>query len=321
MPSKIYFGSNGDTGVLMDPEDIGKGALWGFSIFTVIGIAAAILSIILAIMIILGLAVYIFVYTIVQPVYNFILIKLLLLPSTFDLFFSILKDHHFIRIFIFIALIVIYLVGSLLIRNKIARYYLYTNVGIIVLRILFSLSVGIMGFFLAEGETLSDGQLVQTEYKLENIQSNYNPDYHYRTYSQRDEEQFPDANHENFYNDALWVTFGENSEEIGQQVFFSNDFRFDGFLFSTPKDINRFKTTISYAPTTEENTYTNRSSFTISIVADGKAIESFSLSPDNNVIHVDLPVKVEETFGIKIEGDIQDQSIVSLLDPQFIRQF
>ncbi|MEK4173626.1 hypothetical protein MHI22_19465 [Lysinibacillus sp. FSL L8-0312] len=66
--------------------------------------------------------------------------------------------------------------------------------------------------------------------------------------------------------------------------------------------------------------YTNQTPFTISFVGDGEILKTFTLSKDNNVIKVDIPIDVKRTFGVIIEGDVTDYSIVTLLGSKFINK-
>lgn len=316
MPNKIFFGNGRSRGgVLIDADDVGKGVAGGISILGKLAIGIAILSVLLGVMIVLGLG----FYSLVRPIYDFILIKILVFPSTFDLFFNILGENHLAQILIFIGLIIIYITSGMFIKKKWIRGYLFANSGILVLRILFSISMGVMGLFLEEGETFSNGQLVQTEFKLVNIQNEQEHSFDYYTYSESEKSEGDKAQDA---KSVLWVAFGEDEDEIGEFSTFSTEFQFEGFLFSSPQDINRFQTTVSYGPINGEyNGSKNQTTFNINVIADGEVIENYSLSPTNNEVHIDLPLQVEKTFSIEFEGEIQDRSTVSLLNPKFIREF
>lgn len=316
MPNKIFFGNGRSRGgVLIDVDDVSKGVSGGISILGKLAIGIALLSVLLGVMIVLGLG----IYSLVRPIYDFILIKILVFPSTFDLFFNILEENHLARFLIFTGLIIIYIASGMFIKKKWIRGYLFANSGILVLRILFSISMGVMGLFLEEGETFSNGQLVQTEFKLVNIQNEQEHSFDYYTYSESEKEA---GNMAQDAENVLWVAFGEEDDEIGEFSTFSTEFQFDGFLFSAPQDVNRFQTTLSYGPINGEViSSTNQTTFNINVIVDGEVIENYTLSPKNNVVHIDLPLQVEETFSIGFEGEVQDRSTVTLLNPKFIREF
>ncbi|MGA3674344.1 hypothetical protein [Lysinibacillus agricola] len=321
---KIFITSKGNSGVIYDGEDF-KGIGCVLGVFAILTVALGILGTIVDAVAYFMINLYETIGETLRPAYEFNIMKILVLPSTFDIFFNILSENHFIKALIFSGLILIYTFSLHLIWNKskLLNFYYIANILILAIRFFFSLLFALIAFAADETEQIHTNSFIQTDFKL-NILENEN-DLNYNTQIYTDEEvkkgnAFPDANSEKQYKEVFWVAFGENEEQIGVHSKFYTNFLIGGVSFNSPEKMDRYQTTLSYSPTMDGYEYTNQTLFTISFVGDGEILKTYTLSKDNNVIEVDIPVDVKRTFGVIIEGDVTDYSIVTLLGSKFINE-
>lgn len=324
---KIFFGNNGSRGVIYDKEDIANIPI----LLLIIGIAGIIITILTAIAIFLSQLTILF-YTVVREIthsiYDFIIIKIITFPSTLDIFFGILKTNHFLKVILFITLIyVLYNLHKRIPQNKyiFIDYYILFNIIILSVRIIFSIVIGFVSIFIGSDAVNSD-KYTLTEYKIkETINENYSEKnlYFYTEEELKNGEVFTDANNNKVENhkSVMWVAFGKDVSQQNKQGTYAFDYVIDGFYYKSPAEMDRFKTILSYAPITEDMEYTNKSTFKIQFIGDGKTLKTYTLSPQNSVIKVDFPINVNESFGVKINGDVKDYSILTMLGTSFINEY
>ncbi|PJO44890.1 hypothetical protein [Lysinibacillus xylanilyticus] len=320
----IFITRRGNSVVIHDGEDFrGIGCILGvFAILTVaLGILGAIVDAVANFMVNL----YETFGESLRPAYEFIIVKILFLPSTFDIFFNILSENHFIKALIFSGLILIYTISlqSVWRKSDLLNIYCIANILILAIRVVYSLLFALIAFAADDTEQIHTNSFIQTDFNLEILENENNLSY--KTHLFTDEEvskgnAFPDANSEKQYKEVFWVAFGEKEEQIGVHSKFSTNFVNRGVSFNSIEKVDRYQTTLSYSPKMEGYEYTNQTPFTISFVGDGEILKTYTLSKENNVIKVDIPVDVKSSFGVIIEGDVTDYSIVTLLGSKFINE-
>ena len=320
----IFITRRGNSVVIHDGEDFrGIGCILGvFAILTVaLGILGAIVDAVANFMVNL----YETFGESLRPAYEFIIVKILFLPSTFDIFFNILSENHFIKALIFSGLILIYtiLLQSVWRKSDLLNFYCIANILILAIRVVYSLLFALIAFAADDTEQIHTNSFIQTDFNLEILENENNLSY--KTHIFTDEEvskgnAFPDANSEKQYKEVFWVAFGEKEEQIGVHSKFSTNFVIRGVSINSIEKVDRYQTTLSFSPTMDGYEYTNQTPFTISFIGDGEILKTYTLSKDNNVIEVDIPIDVKRTFGVIIEGDVTDHSIVTLLGSKFINE-
>ncbi|MFJ8519474.1 hypothetical protein [Lysinibacillus xylanilyticus] len=320
----IFITRRGNSVVIHDGEDFrGIGCILGvFAILTVaLGILGAVVDAVANFMVNL----YETFGESLRPAYEFIIVKILFLPSTFDIFFNILSENHFIKALIFSGLILIYtiLLQSVWRKSNLLNFYCIANILILAIRVVYSLLFALIAFAADDTEQIHTNSFIQTDFNLEILENENNLSY--KTHIFTDEEvskgnAFPDANSEKQYKEVFWVAFGEKEEQIGVHSKFSTNFVIRGVSINSIEKVDRYQTTLSFSPTMDGYEYTNQTPFNISFIGDGEILKTYTLSKDNNVIEVDIPINVKKTFGVIIEGDVTDHSIVTLLGSKFINE-
>lgn len=200
--------------------------------------------------------------------------------------------------------------------------YRITNILILAIRVAFSLLFALIAFAADETEQIHTNSFIQTDFKLHILENENNIRCNTHIFTDKEVNEgnaFPDANSEKQYKEVFWVAFGENEEQIGVHSKFYTNFVIRGVSMNSIDKVDRYQTTLSYSPTMNGYEYTNQAPFTISFVGDGEILKTFTLSKDNNVIKVDIPIDVKRTVGVIIEGDVTDYSIVILLGSKFIK--
>lgn len=321
---KIFITSKGNSGVIYDAEDFREiGYILG--VFAVLTVALGIIGTIIDAVANFMINLYETLGESLRPVYEFMIMKILVLPSTFDIFFDILSENHFIKAVIFSVLILIYTFSLHIVWNKseLLNVYCIANIFILAIRVVFSLLFALIAFAADETEQIHTNSFIQTDFKLHILENENNIRYNTHIFTDKEVNEgnaFPDANSEKQYKEVFWVAFGENKEQIGVHSKFYTNFVIRGLSMNSIDKVDRYQTTLSYSPTMNGYAYTNQTPFTISFVGDGEILKTFTLSKDNNVIKVDIPIDVKRTFAVIIEGDVTDYSIVTLLGSKFINE-
>ncbi|MFJ7890464.1 hypothetical protein ACIQYL_20590 [Lysinibacillus xylanilyticus] len=320
----IFITRRGNSVVIHDGEDFrGIGCILGvFAILTVaLGVLGAIVDAVANFMVNL----YEIFGESLRPAYEFIIVKILFLPSTFDIFFNILSENHFIKALIFSGLILIYtiLLQSVWRKSDLLNFYCIANILILAIRVVYSLLFALIAFAADDTEQIHTNSFIQTDFNLEILENENNLSYKTHIFTNEEVSKgnaFPDANSEKQYKEVFWVAFGEKEEQIGVHSKFSTNFVIRGVSINSIEKVDRYQTTLSFSPTMDGYEYTNQTPFNISFIGDGEILKTYTLSKDNNVIEVDIPIDVKRTFGVIIEGDVTDHSIVTLLGSKFINE-
>ncbi|TKI71902.1 hypothetical protein FC756_03660 [Lysinibacillus mangiferihumi] len=321
---KIFITRKGNSGAIYDGEDFrGIGCILG--VFAILTVAFGILVTIVDAVAYFMINLYETIGKTLRPAYEFIIMKIVVLPSTFDIFFNILSENHFIKALIFSGLILIYTFSLKSVRNKskLINFYFIANILILAIRIVFSLLFALVAFAADDTEQIHTNSFIQTDFKLDILENENN--LRYNTHIFTDEEvnkgnAFLDANSKKQYKEVFWVAFGENEDQMGVHSKFYTNFVIRGVSFNSIEKVDRYQTTLSYSPTMDDYEYTNQTPFTISFVGDSEILKTYTLSKDNNVIDVDIPVDLKSSFGVIIEGDVTDYSVVTLLGSKFINE-
>lgn len=317
--ARFGFDNNGRSWVSYDEKDfegigclvIGGGAVIG--ILTLLGF-------ILDTFVYWLMTAYINVKEATAPVVDLLLIKILFLPAFWDRFISGLNDNYFIKAILFI---IVFLLISLILHkvtNKWIRTYIQINRLLIVAKIVVFILVSILSLLGAKTIFFNENIILQNPTIITIDSANLNSENNY-SFTKEELEEFGgmgDATNEKKYKSTQWFRFVNNTGEKAS-AYKEFSYKVEDFYFKDIKEFNKYKTVISYIPFLEGYEHTNKSSFTIQFVGDGKLIKEYYLTPENPVIPVEFDFNIRKDLIVKIQGDLLDDSIVSFLETEFSR--
>jgi len=256
--------------------------------------------------------------------YDHVLVKIILFPSTFDLLIA-WDGQYWIHIgILIIAYFIVTKISKILNhKSKMLFVYFVFHRFILILRV-FGLIAYAITLLLNGGQSdYLDKEKTDISFiEVESTNNMISPTINYKKVNLGNEYETDNLGNGK-YQKYLFINFDapQNNEENAERSITLRIEPKGGISYRGVVDSKLFKTILSYAPPGEERLWANDSTFKFEFIIDGSIVKTFSLSPSDSVIPVEINLNKAESIQVKVSGNIHDRNIVTLLNPIFFANF